>query len=103
MPQGDQTAPVYTANTSKMTPSRAREFATYANALRAVFEINDHAVPIRVAMQRKGEDKACAFAIVVLPDDMSENGRMALLSEIGRNILPAFGSASLVMPPEFSP
>lgn len=97
----DQTDSDTPIDTSKMTPERRKAFLGYVEALRAVFELDDDRRPIRVAMQRKGEDKPCAFAIVVLPDDISETGRMAFLSEIGRNILPPFRMAELVMPPDF--
>lgn len=71
-----------------MTPERQKEFEVYVEALRAVFESPDDRHPIRVAITRKGEEKAVAFAIVVAPDDLTENARMMLVSGILQNLFP---------------
>lgn len=71
-----------------MTPERKKAFDGYVEVLRMAFESDDDRFPIRVAMKRPGEEKACAFAIVVVGDEIGEVGRMQMLAEIAREILP---------------
>lgn len=84
-----------------MTPEAKKAFDAYVDLLRVAFERESEDYPIRIALTRPGESKACAFALVVVPDEIGEAGRMQLLSGIAEALLAKPPSPFALMPPRF--
>lgn len=83
-----------------MTPEAKKAFDGYVDLLRVAFENECEDCPIRIALTRPGESKAVAFALVVVPDEIGEAGRMQL-SGIAEALLAKPPSPFAPMPPRF--